>query len=107
MNAMELIVALLGSAGFVAGVAGILKAVLDHRRGVRGDEGAAEERHIARLEKRIQTLEEALEKSNREWNDLLREYGVLVQQNQGTERYLALILAKYVSATGNTPPERF
>lgn len=41
----------------LGGIGTIVKMLLDHSAGVRSREGDAEERHMARLEKRIEQLE--------------------------------------------------
>lgn len=105
MNTVELIVSLLASGGFMAALAGTIKAVLDHRRGVQSDEGAAEDRHMKRLEDRIQKLEEQKEKQNQDYNELFREYTTLVQENYTTERYLNAVIAM-LNSHGLVPPTR-
>lgn len=105
MNTVELIVGLLASGGFMAAIAGTIKAVLDHRRGVQSDEGAAEDRHMKRLEDRIQKLEEQIAKKDQDYNELFREYTTLVQENYTTERYVNSLIA-LLNASGLVPPTR-
>lgn len=106
MTILELVITLLGSAGFLAGVAAIVKVVLDYRRGVQTQEVDAETRHITRLEATIESLEENKIARDNAYLDLRDQYSILFQDKAATDRYNTILITHIIEDKGPPPPSK-